>query len=286
MITIPKLKKDMELNKSLGNIIDILKTTAIMRFHSFQFKKKPNPLFVSELEKVFVMLKARGVKHPYLFDRKSLPSAILVITSDEGFLGGLNALLVNAAMEHKSSDKDEVIVVGERGVRYLEEMKENFVSFPGISDDVKYEESESVAGYLLKSYKKRFGRIFVSYPRFISLTTQKIEVSRLLPYAFGKETYSEEYLARAAEDLLMEPSAEKVAEAAIEMWTKFSLYKIFWMSKQSEEAARIVHLEGSTQAISGINQELRFNYFRRIHALSDKTIREISAARLLLGQKR
>jgi len=141
MITLPKLKKDLEFNKSLGNIIDILKTTAIVRFHSFQFKDRPNPEFSKELGRAFEILKARKINHPYLFDRKSLPSAIVIITSDEGFLGGLNTLLVNAGIDCRKSKDDELIVVGERGVRYLEDLKESFASFPGISSDVKYREA-------------------------------------------------------------------------------------------------------------------------------------------------
>jgi len=46
-----------------------------------------------------------------------------------------------------------------------------------------------------------------------------------------------------------------------------------------------MHLEGSTQELSHMNQRLAFNYFRQVHAVSDKTIREISASRIFLRDK-
>lgn len=280
MITLAKLKSNMEFNRSLGTIVDILKTTALVHFRSFQFKDRPDPDFLKELEGIFKIMEARKIKHPYFFDRKSLPSAIAVITSDEGFLGGLNTLLVNAAFDQRRSKEDELIMLGERGSRHLEDLKEKFVSFPGISDETGWKEPEKLARYLLNGYRKKFGRVFVSYPRFVSLTHQKVEVLQLLPrpMAAGAAAVS----TGLADEPLIEPSETRVAEAAVELWMRYKLFEIFWLSKQSEYAARIMHLEGSTHELSNLNQRLRFEYFRRVHAMSDKTIREISAAKVLL----
>jgi len=41
-----------------------------------------------------------------------------------------------------------------------------------------------------------------------------------------------------------------------------------------------MHLEGSGQELTRINQHLRMEYFKYLHGLSDKTIREIAAARM------
>jgi len=284
MITLAKLKRSLEFNKSLGTIIDILKTTALVQFRSFQYKDKPNAEFLKEIEDPFDIFWIKRIKHPYFFERLSLPSAIIIITSDEGFLGGLNTLLINAALEHRRSKKDELIVLGERGARYLEDIKENFVPFPGISAEAGWKEPEKVASYVLGGYKKKFGSIFVSYPKFISLTHQKVEALQLLPRLLGEGSKSD--LSRATAEVSIEPTDSRVVEAAVELWVRYRLFEIFWLSKQSEFAARIMHLEGSTHELSSLNQRLRFDYFRRVHALSDKTIREISAAKVLLKKMR
>ncbi|MCX5686387.1 MAG: F0F1 ATP synthase subunit gamma [Candidatus Omnitrophica bacterium] len=284
MITLAKLKQSLEFNKSLGTIIDILKTTALVQFRSFQFKEKPNPEFSKEIEDVFEIFGAKNIRHPYFFERLSLPSAIIIITSDEGFLGGLNTLLINAALDSRRSKNDELVVLGERGAGYLEDLKESFVPFPGISDEAGWKEPERVADYVLGGYKKKFGGIFVSYPKFVSLTHQKVEVLQLLPRL--PDTGPADGSRRDREEVTMEPARHRVVEAAVELWVRYKLFEIFWLSKQSEYAARIMHLEGSTYELSGLSQRLRFDYFRRVHALSDKTIREISAAKLLLNKMR
>ncbi len=282
MITLAKLKRSLELNKSLGTIVDILKTTALVQFRTFQFKTKPNAEFFKEVEDVFKVFWYRRIKHPYFFERLSLPSAIIIITSDEGFLGGLNTLLINAALDRRRSKSDEFIMLGERGARYLEDQKEKFVSFPGISDEAGWKEPEKVTGYVLGGYKRKFGSILVSYPKFVSLTHQKVEVIQLLPRLLGEGLADD--TSRAGRDISIEPNDNRVVEATVELWLRYKLYEIFWLSKQSEYAARIMHLEGSTHELSSMSQRLRFDYFRRIHALSDKTIREISAAKMFLNK--
>lgn len=280
MITLSRLRQDLEFNRSLGDIIDILKTAALIQFRIFQAKERPNPDFLEEVSDCFNLLKSRGFKSPYLSENPGMPSAIVVVTSDEGFLGELNSLLMNSLLDQRRSG-DEMVVVGERGSRYLEEMNENFTSFPGISDDLNYGQVKALEKYLVSGYGKKFGRVVMVYPEFLSVTSQKVKVVQLLPHAFAEKVIKRD-ISYLVEDLLIEPSARAVMEALAGLWLGHSLLSIFWSSKQAEYSARIMHLEGSTQELSSLNQKLSFDYFRQAHALSDKTIREISASKIIL----
>ena len=283
MITLMRLKQELRLSEDLGDIIDVLKSAALIQFRLFQFKDKPSSDFLKELEACFkVFSRSSIMHHPYFLDRQELPSAIVVITSDEGFLGELNTLLINACLDRRRSESDEIIVLGERGARYFKEAKERFVAFPGITDEVSLKEVENLRNYLLKSYYHRFGRILIFYPEFLSLTAQRVTLFQLLPYL----GLTEETLASKEEDILTEPSLIRVLDASIKFWLESKLLHIFWSTKLSEFSARIMHLEGSTQELSHLNHRLAFDYFRNVHALNDKTIREISASKVLLGKNR
>lgn len=282
------LKQDLEMTCTLGDIIDVLKTAATIQFRAFQSKQKANELFFKELEDCFKLLLAKKVVHPYLFERKALPTAILIITSDEGFLGELNTVLVNAGIDQLRQPKDELIVMGERGARYLEDMNQGFASFPGISDQMNYLEAESIRDYLIKGYHKRFGRILIVYPEFISLTSQRVTLLQLLPWAESAPDKDKDkaYASAFLTELMIEPDPRSVLGIVIELWTAFKLQEIFWSAKQAEFAARIMHLEGSTQELSHLTHKLSFEYFRQVHALKDKVIREISASKILLSKQR
>ena len=282
MITLMRLKQELRLSEDLGDIIDVLKSAALIQFRLFQLKDKPSSDFLKELEACFKVFSRRSIMHhPYFTDRQELPTAIVVITSDEGFLGELNTLLINACLDRRRSSNDEIIVLGERGARYFNEVKEKFVAFPGITDEVSLKEIENLRNYLLKGYYHRFGRILIFYPEFLSLTAQRVTLFQLLPYLGLTEQV---ITVPKEEDILTEPSFNRVLDALIKFWLASKLLHIFWSTKLSEFSARIMHLEGSTQELAHLNHRLAFDYFRNVHALNDKTIREISASKVLLGK--
>jgi len=55
-------------------------------------------------------------------------------------------------------------------------------------------------------------------------------------------------------------------------------------AKLSEWATRVIHLEGSSYEIKQMNKKLRSQYFRILHEISDKNIREIFVARQAMEQ--
>ena len=284
MATIASLKQELESTKSLGDIIEVLKVAALMQFHAFQLKEgRPKPDFLNIAEDIFNILLSKGVEHPFLFDRKTLPTLIIAITSDEGFLGDLNMMAVNTSVNLVKSPQDEVLVLGRRGVRYLEETDVSYKSFPGITSEISFNEVSIIKEYILKGYRKKFGRVHIVYPKFISLAVQRIDKIALLPYQ-RKETLK---IPRGffIDEMLVEPHSDSAIEMLMDLFMGFKLLEIFWMSKRSEYAARIMHLEGSTQELSVLNQQISFNYFRQEHALKDKSIREISASKALSGKR-
>jgi len=286
MRPVSELKQDFEVSNNLGDIIDVLKTSALIQFHSFQRKERPNEEFLLEIQRAMEITGAGNLKHPYMSERQNLPTAIVVITSDEGFLGELNTLLINAYLDQCSSQNDEIIVLGERGTRYLEDVNKNFVFLPGISDEVTLKEVDVLKDYLIKGYRNKFGRVIVIYPYFVTLTQQKVTVEQLLPYKLMVKSDAKRIKDYVSLGVELEPSREKVLEALIELALGYKLLDLFWSSKQSEFGARIMHLEGSTQELGLLKQKLSFEYFRQVHNLRDKVIREISASKNLLSRKR
>lgn len=287
-----QLRQDFEVSRTLGDIIDVLKTAATIQFRTLQQKEKFNETFSKEINLCIKILLEKKVKHPYLLERKELKSTIVVVTSDEGFLGGLNTLLINKTMDQKHSPNDEIVVLGERGARYLEDLNQKFIFFPGVTDQVRYEEVTKVRDYLLNGYRKNIGRIIIVYPEFVSLTLQRVTAMKFLPWTPEVHLNNDDVALKAQfskiflDEVLIEPDNRWVLEAVIDLWSGYKLQDIFWSAKQSEFAARIMHLEGSTQELNFLTHKLSLEYFRQIHALKDKIIREISASKILLGRQK
>ena len=290
MIPLGKLKQNLEFNSSIGNIIEVLKIGASIQLRQLQMRDPLYKDFLDGLKDFTRMLEGENVPHPLLTLRKNLPRCIVGITSDGGFLGELNTLIINALLDRrKDRHKDVLVVLGGRGAGYLQDVGISPVVFPGVTDRLKQDEVEKLKGYLIREYLKgKFSEVLIVYPKFLSITNQRIESVRLLPCSFElmeedtEKKQEEEGLSFLSEErLLIEPRISDVIEELVRLWTGFMIADIFWSSKLSEFAARLMHLDGSQQRLNKVNQQLRVEYFRYVHMLADKTIREISATRFI-----
>ncbi|MCK5580510.1 MAG: F0F1 ATP synthase subunit gamma [Candidatus Omnitrophica bacterium] len=287
MISLAGLKRDMDFMRDLGNILDTFKVAALAQFRFFQRDENINEFFSDEIEKAFRMLPPEKVSvSPYVTEHEASDErkakAIIAVISDDGFLGGLNSSVVEAALQRRTLFEDEVIVLGERGVRFLEERHERFVPFPGIDEDISYKHVERLRSYILKRFLRKFHEVYIVYPEFLSLTSQRITVTKVLPYMIPPRRRVRRET--AVKELLVEPTEPRAVRALVTMWLGYKLLDIFCSAKQSEYAARIMHLEGSVQELTEMKKKLTLQYFRQVHTLRDKTIREISASKILLKE--
>ncbi len=120
MISLSTLKRDLEISRGLGDIVDVLKMAAVIQFHALQEKEKPEALFLDDVEACISLLLSQETTNPFFMRRQGRPSLIVLLTSDEGFLGELNSVLINAALEQKRGADDEIVVLGDRGARALD----------------------------------------------------------------------------------------------------------------------------------------------------------------------
>lgn len=288
MIPIAELKQDLELTKSLGSIIETLKASSAIQVREFQSKRRASDRLFLMLKECFdTILRRSIIKHPFFSSDPTLPACIVLVTSDDGFVGELNASIINTALENKKDPKDEFVVLGERGAHYFEDMGiEPFVSFPGISEDIKPPEIRGVKKYIINGYSKRkFGRVMIVYPESASVGSWKVNTTELLPFStsFSTPGVENQFSTPGVEDdLIIEPSINSIAEGLVQLWLDVVLYNIFWSSKFSEFGARLMHLEGSEQELVRMKQQLSLQYFKHVHEIADRTIREILSARIAL----
>lgn len=282
MIPLIKLKENLRFVRDIRDMVDVLKAATAAHFRTLQNRRPAASRFRGELDVFFESLEAGPRTHPFLREHPGRPKAVVMLTSDEGFLGGLNALVVQAGLE-QAAETDELVVLGERGARYLSETQGRvFTVLPGIGDDIAYERAVSLRDFLLeKFFANKIGAVIVAFARFLSLTSQRPEAVRLLPAAeiFAGRRGAQK-TAVPPHEILMEPDATRVVDGLVRAHLAQRFYDIFWESKLAECAARIMHLESSYEEIMSLAGKLNYEYFKHIHARSDKNIREIFASRL------
>lgn len=292
-----ELKKDLIFNKDLLSLVSTLKNVAGAQFHLLEKKKQRFDAFMNAFAGFFRVVNLVDVVNP-LVRVESDVTGLLIVTSDSGFMGGLNSSVIRAglaAVENLPKDKVKIIVVGDKGAGVLEDQPD-LKKFGGISQDTIYEQSVVIKDYLMREVKaRRIGKLMVAYPKALSFSTQTIDVVNLLPCGdlFDKETPSEvtehvgarRFIAEARE-VVVESSFDDMVEYLSGVWVTSKLFEIFEDGKLAEFSARAMHLEGSLQKVEKEYKMVKQKCFKATHELIDKGMRESFAAKSTKKKKK
>jgi len=284
MYALVKAKQDLDFNNNLVQLIDVIKGIASAQYRVMEKQREYFGTYLNAFEDFFSMINLFDVHHPYI-KSESPVAGIVMVTSDAGFMGGLNTRVIELALDVFKDREKHLIVLGERGADYLRDMGLNFKFFPGVAEREKRDEQiEQLKKYLTEIVnKKEVGSISISYPRSISFTVQKVEIVEVLPF---DKAFQHKERKPLEKKVILESKEEKILEYLVEVWITYKLYEVFEDSKLSEFSARTIHLEQSYQDLSRFNRLLRFKYFRSHHEVIDKSMRETFASRLLAKRAR
>ena len=279
MIPIVQLKNDMEFYKSLGSLIEVLKLIAAAQYQALERKIKEYISYLDAIDDIFSSFDIQKIEHPFL-KKTGRSKAIVAITTDTGLLGGLNALVMNKALEQFRGEDSKLIIVGKRGRLYVEKHKLVFADFPGINNEQRLEQALKLRDYIASNFlKEKIGELVIVFPRAISFAVQRIEVLTLLPFIPEKiETKASKI---DISEVILESSLEDVAEYLVYLWLGQKLFEIFGLAQVAEQSARFMHLENCTQRIQDENKKLKSQYFRAKHEIIDQNMRELFSARLI-----
>ncbi len=294
-----QLRKDLQFNGELLALVETLKNVAGAQYHQMEKEKERFDDFMEAFSQFFRVVNLVDVDDP-LVRVSSDVLGLVVVTSDSGFMGGLNQGVIRDAMDvatnYTGGDESRVslVVIGDKGAIALSDTHE-FKFFPGIAQDTIYEQAVEVRDYIVKEVlARRMGRVLVGYPRPLSFTAQVIEVTSLLPCAelFDQGADSEiahhtgPKLLSEARKVIVESSFSDIVEYLASVWVTAKLFEIFEDSKLAEFSARAMHLENSFQKVEKEHKKLKRKCFKAAHELIDKGMRESFAATKTNKKKR
>ena len=290
MALLSQLRRDLRFNAEFLQLIQTLKNIAASQYHTLEREKERFADFMDQFVKFFQVVDMVGTRLP-LVNVMSDVVGIVMVTSDSGFMGGLNAGVINAGLDLQGLLPDEkvrYIVIGEKGCSKFSENGRAFKGFPGINQDTRYEQAMEIRDYIVQEVtEQRIGKVTVVYPRPVSFTQQTIETFNILPCGelFTRKTEPVEApkasltLLERARRVTVESSFPDIVAYLAGVWVASKLFEVFEDSKLAEYAARAMHLEESVQKLEKDHKKLKYQCFRAAHELVDKSMRESFSSR-------
>jgi F-type H+-transporting ATPase subunit gamma len=226
-------------------------------------------------------------QHPFLAHRPIKTRGILLVTTDKGLAGPLNANLFKLVTEIKTPAK--FYVIGRKGAQFVARTKRDMVADFQVSDRAAFGEVKVIVDFLVKQYLDGvIDSIEVVYPRFKNTLVQLPVVRPVLPLASVREFVehadadaTHEGVAKRTVDtrqMLFEPNATQVLEALLPFYVARHIYQLVLSAKASEHSARMVAMKTAKDNATKLLSDLTLEYNKARQAGITAEILEIAAA--------
>ncbi len=293
-----EIRKELKFNIELVQLIETLKNIAASQYHMLEKEKERFGAFMDAFAEFFRVVNLVDVEDPLVRATSDI-LGLIIVTSDAGFMGGLNQGVIRQALDlqgERPDDKVALVVIGDKGGALVSDMRRPFKFFQGTNQEMIYEQAVAVKDYIVAEVLAgRMGRVTIVYPKPLSFSAQTIETINILPCAelFDSTKQSEistrmqgKGLLVKATKVIVESSFSDMVEYLAGVWVTSKLYEVFEDSKLAEFSARAMHLEGSLQKLEKELKKVKHLCFKATHEKIDKGMRECFAAKGGLNRQR
>ena len=222
--------------------------------------------------------------HSFLVRRETKVRGILLITTDKGLCGPLNANLFKVVSEIHTPAK--FVVFGRKGAQFLARTRRDLLADFPLHDRVPFSEVRVAVEFMMQKYLDgEIDTVEVVYPRFKNTLVQEPICRPVLPlqslrqFLDGRESGTAAVAARADDrEMLIEPSPTQVLDALLPYYVNRQIHQLALYAKASEHSARMVAMKTAKDNATTLLGNLTLQYNKARQAAITQEILEIAAA--------
>ncbi len=216
-------------------------------------------------------------RHPFLATRAPKSIGLIVVSTDRGLAGGLNANVFKQALLlmrewQQQGAQVSLCLIGSKGLAFFRRLGLSIVAnVAGLGDRPHIKDLIGAVKVMLDAYRDgRIDRLFLLNAQFVNTMTQKPTVEQLLPI----EKVDTDDLAEHW-DYLYEPDAQDILDGLLMRYIESQVYRAAVENVASEMAARMVAMKAATDNAGKLIGELQLVYNKARQAAITKELSEI-----------
>lgn len=220
-------------------------------------------------------------RHPYMVAREPKRIGVIVISTDRGLCGGLNAnnfrnLIVS--LHDWQQDHKEVVqcAIGTKAEVFLRRIGANMLaSAHHLGDTPSVSDVIGPVSVMLNAYNEgTLDALYISYNRFENTMTQKPVIEKLLPIMPDEITESAEPVQKRG-DYIYEPDAKELLDLLLTRYIESQVYHGVVENFACEQAARMMAMRSASDNAGELIDSLQLAYNKARQASITRELAEI-----------
>ncbi|MGJ8655651.1 MAG: ATP synthase F1 subunit gamma [Akkermansiaceae bacterium] len=294
MANLRDIRRRIKSVKNTAQITRAMQLVAAAKMKKAQDQALAGREYADQLNLVLVNLKENvdEESHPLLEKREGDKTLTLVISTDKGLCGGLNANLLKL-VRREQNENTTYATVGKKLRLQLEKTGEPIKADFIVADPVAFSEARPIAKFLTEQFLEgNYDKIKVCFTNFVSTLTQTPHCSQLLPIEADKLAEKRDYEgvgkgddvketnhdSAMSMDYEFEPSPEVVLDTLLPQYLNFQIYQMILEARASEHSARMVSMKAATDNAKNMIDDLTLDYNKLRQAAITAELLEITTA--------
>jgi F-type H+-transporting ATPase subunit gamma len=216
-------------------------------------------------------------RHPFLASREVKNVGLIVISTDRGLAGGLNANLFKQTLlsirdwQEKGAGVS-LCLIGSKGTAFFKRLSVPILaSVSGMGDKPHVNDLIGTVKVMLDAYREgKIDKLFLVHAEFVNTMTQKPRIDQLLPVDPSDKAQLQTHW-----DYLYEPDASAILDGLLMRYVESQVYRGAVENVASEMAARMVAMKAATDNAGKLISELQLVYNKARQAAITKELAEI-----------
>lgn len=248
------------------------KTQAVMN------ASKPYALKIYEVVKHIARANSE-YRHPFMTPREIKTIGLIVVTTDRGLCGGLNANLLRDTLRMMRQWENEglkinLCVIGRKGQAFFKRFGGHLVATTdNLGDKPSSSDLIGVVKVMLDSYYAReIDALHVVYNEFVNTMSQKPVFKQLLPLPVSEDdikTLGHHW------DYIYEPEASELLDALLNRYIEQLVYQSVVENIACEQAAKMIAMKSATDNAGELIKQLQLAYNKARQAAITQELAEI-----------
>ncbi|MEJ2255681.1 MAG: F0F1 ATP synthase subunit gamma [Woeseiaceae bacterium] len=266
--------------KNMQKITSAMEKVAASKIRKAQQQMEKSRPYAQRIRRVVGHLAKANAesKHPFLTHRDVNRVGFIIISTDRGLCGGLNANLFKTVIGEIADwrEKDvevELVLVGAKAVQFFRRMGGNVVGTAShLGDKPSVNDLIGAIKITLDAYAEgKIDRLFLVHNEFVSAMSQKPLVTQLLPATIELE----EGELQEHWDYIYEPDAAELLDDVLGRYIESLVYRGAVENFACEMAAKMVAMKSATDNAGEIIEDLQLEYNKARQAAITQEISEI-----------
>jgi F-type H+-transporting ATPase subunit gamma len=218
-------------------------------------------------------------RHPFMTAREIKRTGLIVVTSDRGLVGGLNANLLRETVrimrQWQSENKEiDLCVIGRKGQAFFKRVGGNIIaSIDHLGDKPSIKDLIGVIKVMLDAfYQGQIDALHIVYNEFINTMTQRPLVKQLLPLPMAEE--DSQRLGHYW-DYIYEPDAKELLDVLLERYIELQAYQAVVENIACEQAAKMIAMKSATDNAGELIKQFQLAYNKARQAAITQELAEI-----------